>query len=128
MYPGSCFGYYSLLLIYGTTLLPKSLKSMPDLSQVTIDNERFFVIKDIDQLRPFFMNIVSESDHWMFVSSNGGLTAGRRNSEFSLFPYYTDDKITESVEVTGSKSVFRVQVGLLFAKMALSACVAVSSG
>ncbi len=84
---------------------------MPDLSQVTIDNERFFVIKDIDQLRPFFMNIVSESDHWMFVSSNGGLTAGRRNSEFSLFPYYTDDKITESVEVTGSKSVFRVQVG-----------------
>ncbi|MEM9987499.1 MAG: hypothetical protein AAF804_20595, partial [Bacteroidota bacterium] len=84
---------------------------MPDLSQVTIGNDKFFVIKDIDLLRPFFMNIVSESDHWMFMSSNGGLTAGRRNSEFSLFPYYTDDKITESVEVTGSKSIFRVKKG-----------------
>ncbi|RMG75959.1 MAG: hypothetical protein D6722_00145 [Bacteroidetes bacterium] len=82
---------------------------MPDLSQVVIGDERFFVIHDINQLRPFFMNIVSESDHWMFISSNGGLTAGRRNAEFALFPYYTDDKITESVEVTGSKSIFRVQ-------------------
>lgn len=82
---------------------------MPALSQVVIDDERFFVIEDINQLRPFFMSIVSESDHWMFIASNGGLTAGRKNAEFALFPYYTDDKITESVEVTGSKSIFRVQ-------------------
>ena len=82
---------------------------MPDLSQVVIDNERFFVIHDVNQMRPFFMSIVSESDHWMFISSNGGLTAGRRNAEYSLFPYYTDDKIAESVEVTGSKSIFRVE-------------------
>jgi hypothetical protein len=36
------------------------------------------------------------------------LTAGRKNSEYSIFPYYTDDKITESAEITGSKSIFRV--------------------
>ena len=54
------------------------------------------------------MSIVSDSNHWMFISSNGALTAGRKNSESSLFPYYTDDKITESIEITGSKSIFRV--------------------
>ncbi len=57
------------------------------------------------------MSIVSDSNHWMFISSNGGMTAGRKNSEFALFPYYTDDKITESAELTGSKSIFRVNSG-----------------
>ena len=60
-------------------------------------------------MRPFFMSIVSHSDHWMFISSTGGLTAGRKNSDFALFPYYTDDKITESAETTGSKTVILVE-------------------
>ena len=55
------------------------------------------------------MSIVSDSNHWIFISSNGGLTAGRRNSEYALFPYYTDDKITESAHYTGSKTIFKVQ-------------------
>jgi len=59
-------------------------------------------------MRPFFMSIVSDSNHWMFISSNGGLTAGRKNSEYALFPYYTDDKITESADITGNKSIFRI--------------------
>lgn len=79
------------------------------IKEVKIDNERFFKISNSDQMRPFFMSIVSFSDHWMFISSNGGLTAGRRNSEFALFPYYTDDKITESAEITGSKTIFQVE-------------------
>ena len=54
------------------------------------------------------MSIVSDSNHWMFISSNGGLTAGRKNSEYALFPYYTDDKITESADITGNKSIFKV--------------------
>jgi hypothetical protein len=54
------------------------------------------------------MNIVSDSNHWMFISSNGGLTAGRKNNTYALFPYYTDDKITESAELTGSKSIFQI--------------------
>eukprot|EP01093_Parvamoeba_rugata_P019990 TRINITY_DN9428_c0_g1_i4.p1 TRINITY_DN9428_c0_g1~~TRINITY_DN9428_c0_g1_i4.p1 ORF type:complete len:381 (-),score=81.89 TRINITY_DN9428_c0_g1_i4:542-1684(-) len=61
-------------------------------------------------MRPFFMSIVSDSNHWMFISSNGGLTAGRKNSENAIFPYYTDDKITESAEITGSKSIFLVTI------------------
>ena len=78
-------------------------------SLVNIDNEVFYKISNSDKMRPFFMSIVSDSNHWMFISSNGGLTAGRKNSEFALFPYYTDDKITEAAEITGSKSVFQVQ-------------------
>ena len=54
------------------------------------------------------MCIVSDSNHWMFISSNGGLSAGRKNSEFALFPYYTDDKITESADITGSKTIFQI--------------------
>jgi hypothetical protein len=72
------------------------------------ENESWFKIPDHDSLRPFFMNIVSDSNHWMFISSNGGLTAGRKNNSYSLFPYYTDDKITESADNTGSKTIFQV--------------------
>ncbi|MEO1435409.1 MAG: hypothetical protein AAFV80_07725, partial [Bacteroidota bacterium] len=78
------------------------------LSRVQIGSEDFLKISNFDAMRPFFMSIVSDSDHWMFISSNGGLTAGRKNSEFALFPYYTDDKITESAEITGHKAIFRV--------------------
>ena len=76
---------------------------------ISFENEKYYKITNSDEMRPFFMSIVSDSNHWMFISSNGGLTAGRKNSEFSLFPYYTDDKITESSDITGSKSIFHVQ-------------------
>ena len=75
---------------------------------ITFKGENYYKITNSDAMRPFFMSIVSDSNHWMFISSNGALTAGRKNSEFSIFPYYTDDKITESAEITGSKSIFKV--------------------
>ena len=77
--------------------------------EITISGETFYKITAVDRMRPFFMSIVSHSDHWMFISSTGGLTAGRKNSDFALFPYYTDDKITESAETTGSKTVILVE-------------------
>lgn len=80
-----------------------------EIQHIQLENENYYKIPDSDRLRPFFMSIVSDSNHWMFISSNGGLTAGRKNAEYSLFPYYTDDKITESSEITGSKSLFQVQ-------------------
>ena len=76
--------------------------------QVSFEGEVFYKISNFNKMRPFFMSIVSNSDHWMFISSTGGLSAGRKNSDYSLFPYYTDDKITESSEYTGSKSIFIV--------------------
>ena len=77
--------------------------------EVTIKGETFYKITAVDRIRPFFMSIVSHSDHWMFISSTGGLTAGRKNSDLALFPYYTDDKITESAETTGSKTIILVE-------------------
>ncbi len=74
------------------------------------ENESYFKIFNHDAMRPFFMSIVSDADHWMFISSNGGITAGRKNPEYALFPYYTDDKITESADITGSKSIFRINI------------------
>jgi hypothetical protein len=74
-----------------------------------INGEVFFKISEVQTMRPFFMSIVSDSNHWLFVSSNGGISAGRKNAEFALFPYYTDDKITDTAEITGSKTILRVE-------------------
>lgn len=87
----------------------QSTSALVEINQVQFEGEAYFKITNSDAMRPFFMSLVSHSNHWMFISSNGGLTAGRKNSENPLFPYYTDDKITESAEITGSKSIFRVQ-------------------
>jgi len=78
------------------------------ISPVQIEGENYFKIANSDAMRPFFMSIVSDSNHWLFVSSNGGLSAGRKNSENALFPYYTDDKITEFAEITGGKTILLV--------------------
>ncbi|MEC8360664.1 MAG: hypothetical protein VX002_00055, partial [Bacteroidota bacterium] len=79
--------------------------------EINLDGETYYKISAVDRMRPFFMSIVSHSDHWMFIASNGGLSAGRKNSDFALFPYYTDDKITEAAETTGSKTIVLVDAG-----------------
>ena len=85
-----------------------NLKKSVEMEIVNFDGENYYKIANHDAMRPFFMSIVSDSNHWLFISSNGGLTAGRKNAEFALFPYYTDDKITEMADITGSKSIFQI--------------------
>jgi hypothetical protein len=94
--------------ISDTNIFVNSKKEI-NLESVFINNEMFFKITNHDLMRPFFMSIVSDSNHWMFISSNGGLSAGRKNAEFALFPYYTDDKITEFADITGSKTIFQIE-------------------
>ena len=72
---------------------------------VTIDSEAFYKISNYDHMAPFFISVVSDSDHWMYISSQGGLSAGRINSENALFPYYTDDKVTDGSSFTGSRTI-----------------------
>lgn len=91
----------------GSSELPVDNKEVQG-SSITLGDEEFYVIRNVDQMDPFFMTIVSSSDHWMFISSNGALSAGRVNSESALFPYYTDDKITQSAGSVGSKTSLRV--------------------
>jgi len=75
---------------------------------VTIEGERFYEIVHYDAMQPFFISLASDSDLWLYIASNGGLTAGRRNPDNALFPYYTDDKIADSADITGSKTILRV--------------------
>lgn len=79
------------------------------LQYVNIEGDIYFKIENSDKLRAFFMSVVSSGNHWMFIGSNGGLSAGRKDADNALFPYYTDDKIIESAEFTGSKTVFKIK-------------------
>ncbi|WP_279244149.1 hypothetical protein [Candidatus Litorirhabdus singularis] len=75
----------------------------------TLDGERYYCIDNVDQLPPFFISVVSAFDHWMFVASNGALTAGRVSPDTALLPYVTVDKIYDSVPITGPKTLLRVR-------------------
>jgi len=75
---------------------------------VDIDGETYYRITGYDTLAPFLMSLASDSDHWLFISSTGALTAGRRSPDHALFPYYTDDRIHDSRADTGSRTIMRV--------------------
>ena len=53
------------------------------------------------------MSLVGASDHWMFVSSGGALTAGRRDPDNALFPYAADDQLSVSQSTTGPITLIR---------------------
>lgn len=74
---------------------------------ISINDERFYQISNYDRMQPFFISLASDTDLWMYLSSTGSLTAGRKSPDNSLFPYYTDDKIMESGEQTGPKTLIR---------------------
>ncbi len=76
---------------------------------VTLNKESYYKIENFDQMDSFFMTIVSNSDHWMFISSNGALSAGRRDPDNALFPYYTVDKIQDNSAITGSKTILLIE-------------------
>ena len=76
---------------------------------ITINGERFYEIANYNEMQPFFISLASDTDLWMYLSSTGGLTCGRRSPGEALFPYYTDDKITENYETTGPKTAIRVK-------------------
>src|SRR5210317_718108 len=76
---------------------------------VELGKEKFYKISNYNQMPDFFMTIVSDSDHWMYLSSNGSLSAGRKNRDNALFPYYTDDKIHDYKNSTGSKTICLIE-------------------
>ncbi|MGD8781344.1 MAG: hypothetical protein PVH88_20565 [Ignavibacteria bacterium] len=96
------------MIYVGETALKKEHKTING-EIIKIDNESYYKIYNYDEMPPFLMSIVSDSDLWMFISSNGALTAGRRNPDSALFPYYTDDRIHDSHNITGSKTVVLVK-------------------
>lgn len=77
---------------------------------VEIRNEEFYKISNLQSMSPFFISLASNSDIWLFASSNGPLTAGRKNADLSLFPYETEDKISSATD-TGPKTIVRAADG-----------------
>ncbi|MBN2665528.1 MAG: hypothetical protein JXR67_03395, partial [Bacteroidales bacterium] len=71
---------------------------------VTLGNEKYYKINNYNLMPDFFMAVVSDSDLWMYISSNGSLTAGRKDRDNALFPYYTEDKIHDYRDKTGSRT------------------------
>ncbi len=97
-------------LYLGKNFLHQKTKAV-SLEKVELNNETYFKMVNYNDMAPFFMTVVSDTDHWLFVSSTGGLTAGRKNAEAALFPYVTDDKIHDSIETTGPDTILVVTKG-----------------
>ena len=83
----------------------------PEGDYVAIDGESFYRIRHFDRMADFFISLVSDANHWLFISTSGALTAGRTHSGNALFPYYTEDKIRDSADVTGHRAIFLVKEG-----------------
>jgi len=78
---------------------------------VDLDGERFYRITQYDALAPFFMTVVSPGDAWLFVSSTGGMTAGRGDVERALFPYAPVDRIHDAASTSGGFTELLVSRG-----------------
>jgi hypothetical protein len=96
-----------LKLFIGKTPLLAERKTVSG-GYVEMDGELFYRISNYHRMPSFLMSLVSDSDHWMFISSNGGLTAGRKNPDNALFPYTTDDRIHDGQDQTGGKTILFV--------------------
>lgn len=94
-------------IFVGATLLDQATR-VPTGEYVSLFGDTFYKIGNFDALEPFFMSIVSSSNHWLYISSSGGLSAGRVSAEQPLFPYYTVDKLTENSENTGNKAILLI--------------------
>jgi hypothetical protein len=77
-------------------------------SLVDLDGRRFYRIAHVDRMPAFFMTLVGASDLWVFLASTGGVTAGRVEADRALFPYTTEDKVTDGARSTGGLTVLRV--------------------
>ena len=75
---------------------------------VQLDGEWYNRVSNSHLLPEFMMTLTSSSNHWMFVSSYGALTAGRQNSDQAIFPYYSADKILDTRKQTGPRTILRL--------------------
>lgn len=82
-------------------------RAIPAGGFTTLDGEEYYRISACDRMPPFLINLASDSDLWMFVTSGGGLTAGRVDAEGSLFPYETVDRLYDAGAHTGPVTLIR---------------------
>ncbi len=75
---------------------------------ISFEGERYYRIAGYDHMPHFLMNIASDTDLWMFISSGGGLTAGRVDADGALFPYEAVDKLHKGHHRAGPVTLARV--------------------
>ncbi len=80
----------------------------PHGSFVDLDGEEFYRIASLQKMPPFLVSLPSDTDLWMFVTSRGGLTAGRVNASGAIFPYLTVDQLHDAHHHTGPITLLRV--------------------
>lgn len=85
---------------------PEKLPVSRSLGETLIMGDgKYLQIRDVDQMPPFFMSVVADSDFWLFAGSNGGFTAGRVDPDHAIFPYQTVDKILLQPKASGVVSL-----------------------
>ena len=89
-------------------ILSRMIGSVESEGLVQLGDDQHYVMVGTEAMSPFLMSVVSDGDRWMFVSSDGGLTAGRRDAAHALFPYETDDRLHETSGVSGPVTVVRI--------------------
>ena len=72
--------------------------------------DTYYKIENLADMPPFFINVATASDVWMYLSSSGALAAGRGNPAGSVFPYETDDRLHLATS-TGPKTIIRLSSG-----------------
>ncbi len=53
---------------------------------INLLGDTFYRIQNYDAMNPFFISVVSSSDHWLFISTTGGISAGRVTPSLRFFP------------------------------------------
>jgi hypothetical protein len=76
--------------------------------RVVVDGEPCHVIDAVDSMPPFLLTLTSASDLWAYLTSNGGITAGRGHADRAIFPYRTEDLVADDAGSTGGVTRIRV--------------------
>ena len=74
---------------------------------VSVDGGPHACIRDVQEIPPFLMNVVSDGDVWIFAGSNAALTAGRRDPDGAVFPYRPADQLLHEPRGSGICSWIR---------------------
>ncbi len=73
------------------------------------DCYEWYRITDYDRLDPFLVSVIAPSDQWLFVSSSGAVTSGRRNAGNALFAYETEDRLHRNGGRVGPFTLIRIE-------------------
>jgi hypothetical protein len=76
---------------------------------VDLDGERFYAIRNVDRMPPFLVSVVSSGDHWLFASSNGGLSRRAGFPRYGALPLHHRGQDPRKRPHTGPRTLIRVE-------------------